>query len=134
MLQAREITKWFGDVKVLDRINFTLNRGDRAGLIGPNGCGKTTLLRILAGQMAADRGSAQLMRSSLRVGYLPQALEFEADATVGDVLRAAYGAREAAEALGRIAIDQGDREPGTQRLQGADHAREATAHHQQIGP
>jgi ABC-type hemin transport system ATPase subunit len=36
MLQAREITKWFGDVQVLDRINLTLNRGDRAGLIGPN--------------------------------------------------------------------------------------------------
>jgi ATP-binding cassette subfamily F protein 3 len=104
MLQVREITKWFGDVKVLDRISFTLNRGDRAGLIGPNGCGKTTLVRILAGQMAADRGSVQLGRPGLRIGYLPQALEFAADATVGDVLRAAYGEREAAETrLARLA-------------------------------
>ena len=87
MLQAREITKWFGDVKVLDRINFTLNRGDRAGLIGPNGCGKTTLLRILTGELAADRGSVQLSPATLRVGYLAQALDFAADATVGDVLR-----------------------------------------------
>ena len=78
MLQVRDITKWFGDVKVLDRINFNLNRGDRAGLIGPNGCGKTTLLRILAGEMPADRGSVQLAPASLRVGYLPQALEFGA--------------------------------------------------------
>ncbi len=104
MLQVREITKWFGDVKVLDRVSFNLNRGDRAGLIGPNGCGKTTLLRILAGEMAADRGSVQLAPATLRVGYLPQALEFAAGATVGDVLLAAGDAREAAETrLARLA-------------------------------
>jgi ATP-binding cassette subfamily F protein 3 len=108
MLQVREVTKWFGDVKVLDRINFNLNRGDRAGLIGPNGSGKTTLLRILAGEMPSDRGSVQLAPASLRVGYLPQALEFGAGTTVGDVLlaasRAAGGAREAAETrLARLA-------------------------------
>ncbi len=108
MLQVRDMTKWFGDVKVLDRINFTLNRGDRAGLIGPNGCGKTTLLRILAGEMPPDRGSVKLAPASLRVGYLPQALEFGAGTTVGDVLRAAAraagGAREAAETrLARLA-------------------------------
>jgi len=108
MLQVREVTKWFGDVRVLDRINFNLNRGDRAGLIGPNGSGKTTLLRILAGEMPADRGSVQLAPASLRVGYLPQALEFGAGTTVGDVLRAASraagGEREAAETrLARLA-------------------------------
>ena len=59
MLQVRDITKWFGDVKVLDRINFNINRGDRVGLIGPNGCGKTTLLKIITGELAPDRGSVQ---------------------------------------------------------------------------
>ncbi len=98
MLQVRDITKWFGDVKVLDRINFTLNRGDRAGLIGPNGCGKTTLLKIIAGQLAADRGSVQLLPASARLGYLPQALDFPEGVVVGDVLRSALGEREAAEA------------------------------------
>ncbi len=113
MLQVREITKWFGDVKVLDRISFNLNRGDRAGLIGPNGCGKTTLLRILAGELAADQGRVQFSRPNVRVGYLPQALEYAADATVGDVLRSAQGEQEAAEMqLARlaeaIAASQGD--------------------------
>jgi len=60
MLTVRDISKWFGDVKVLDRINFTLNRGERAGLIGPNGSGKTTLLRIITGQLAPDRGHVLL--------------------------------------------------------------------------
>ncbi len=104
MLQVRDITKWFGDVKVLDRINFTLNRGDRAGLIGPNGCGKTTLLRILIGELAADRGSVQLAPASMRLGYLPQALAFAPGAAVSDVLHAAQGEREAAETrLARLA-------------------------------
>ncbi len=66
MLQVRDITKWFGDVKVLDRINFTLNRGERAGLIGPNGCGKTTLLSIITGELAPDRGSVQLAPAPVR--------------------------------------------------------------------
>ena len=98
MLTVRDITKWFGDVRVLDRINFTLNRGEAAGLIGPNGSGKTTLLRIITGQLAPDRGHVALSPGSARVGYLAQALEFFPDATVRDVLAAAEGEREAAEA------------------------------------
>ena len=97
MLQVRDITKWFGDVRVLDRINFNLNRGDRAGLIGPNGCGKTTLLKIITGELAPDRGSVQRSPAGIRLGYLPQALDFPPGATVGDVLRSALGEREAAE-------------------------------------
>ncbi len=104
MLQIRDLTKWFGDLKVLDRINFTLNRGERAGLIGPNGCGKTTLLRIITGELAAERGSVQLTQRSAWVGYLPQALVFAPETTVADVLTAAEGEREAAEVrLARLA-------------------------------
>ena len=104
MLQVRDITKWFGDVKVLDRINFNLNRGDRVGLIGPNGCGKTTLLKIITGELAPDRGSVQRSPAGIRLGYLPQALDFPPGATVGDVLRSALGEREAAETrLDRLA-------------------------------
>lgn len=104
MLTVRDITHWFGDVNVLDRINFTLNRGESAGLIGPNGSGKTTLLRVITGQLKPDRGHVSLFPLSARAGYLAQALEFGPGATVGDVLAAAEGEREAAEArLARLA-------------------------------
>ena len=102
MLQVRNVTKWFGDVKVLDRISFTLNRGERAGLIGPNGSGKSTLLKIITGELEPDQGSVQFTPAGLRLGYLPQALEFPPDATVGDVLAAAQGERVSAET--RLAI------------------------------
>jgi ATP-binding cassette subfamily F protein 3 len=97
MLQVRTITHWFGDVKVLDQISFNLNRGQRAGLIGPNGCGKTTLLKIIAGELAPDQGYVQLSPATLRLGYLPQALDFPAGAAVGDVLATAQGERVSVE-------------------------------------
>jgi ATP-binding cassette, subfamily F, member 3 len=104
MLQVRNVTKWFGDVKVLDRVSFVLNRGDRAGLIGPNGCGKTTLLRIVTGRLAPDEGVVQFTPPALRTVYLAQAPEFPPGATVGEVLRAAEGERVAVEArLARLA-------------------------------
>lgn len=115
MLQVRHITHHFGDVKVLGQVSFTLNRGQRAGLIGPNGCGKSTLLKIITGELRPDQGSVQLSPATLRLGYLPQALDFPPDATVSDLLTAAEGERVAvetrlAEAAERVAAaGDGDR-------------------------
>ena len=108
MLTVREVTKWFGDVKVLDRVRFTINRGERTGLIGPNGSGKTTLLRVITGELQPDRGTVVLSPASARLGYLPQALEFTPGSRVVDVLGAAGDEREAAEhRLARIAESVG---------------------------
>ena len=82
-LLASKISKTYGDTTVLSDISFVLNRGDRVGLVGENGSGKTTLLRILAGLEPPDSGSAQLQGN---IGYLEQALAFEADASVEQVL------------------------------------------------
>lgn len=87
MLQASDISKRFGDAQVLRKVSFTVNPGDRVGLIGPNGCGKTTLLRILAGQEQPDTGSIQTTPGTLLIGYLEQGLSYQEGDTLDDVLR-----------------------------------------------
>ncbi|NLE45934.1 MAG: ABC-F family ATP-binding cassette domain-containing protein [Chloroflexi bacterium] len=89
MLQVSGVTKSYGDVTVLRDVSFVVNPGDRVGLIGPNGCGKTTLLRIIVGSERPDRGSVRYSPHNVSVGYLAQALEFDPEAHVIDVMQAA---------------------------------------------
>jgi len=82
MLTANNITKSFGIHTVLDNISFSLSAGERAALIGPNGCGKTTLVRILAGLEKPDKGSVTHTRPGLRIGYLAQGFEFNPEQSI----------------------------------------------------
>ena len=68
-LAARDISKSFAARQVLDRISLVVSPGDRIGIVGPNGIGKSTLLKVLAGLEQPDSG--QVIRSGA-VGYLPQ--------------------------------------------------------------
>ena len=97
MLTVHDLKKSFNLQILFEKVTFSLNPGERVGLVGPNGCGKTTLLRILAGQEAPDRGSVS--RSPyLRVGYLPQVFAVEAGTTAGEVIGRAAGSAVALEA------------------------------------
>jgi len=91
MLKVIDVSKSFGSDTILHRVSFIVNPGERAGLIGPNGCGKTTLLRIIIGQETADSGSVQLSPPHIRVGYLAQSLEYAPQETVGQALWKATG-------------------------------------------
>ena len=71
VLAVQHLTKSFGGHEVLKDVSFTLQQGDRLGLVGVNGCGKSTLLRILAGEYTADGGTISLSKS-LQLGYLAQ--------------------------------------------------------------
>ncbi len=82
MLSVHQLTKSYGIQTVLKDINFSISAGERIGLIGPNGCGKTTLLRILVGQELPDRGKVVITRPQLRIGYLAQGFEPVPGATV----------------------------------------------------
>ncbi len=88
-LSVNHISKTYGVHHILDDISFILNNGERLGLVGANGVGKTTLLKILTGELEADGGQVFLTpRTSL--GYLKQELEvatfagMEADLTLSD--------------------------------------------------
>ncbi|WP_395139320.1 ABC-F family ATP-binding cassette domain-containing protein [Schlegelella aquatica] len=75
----------YGHVPLLDGASFSLEAGERVGLIGRNGTGKSSLLKILAGLERPDDGSLQLQQG-LRLAYVPQEPQFEAQATVFDAV------------------------------------------------
>ncbi|MDX8414379.1 MAG: ATP-binding cassette domain-containing protein [Mariprofundales bacterium] len=81
LLIIKDITKAFGADPVLEGLSLTVHRGDRIGLIGRNGEGKSTLLKVMAGLIESDSGTMTL-RSSARVAYLPQQPEVDSRATV----------------------------------------------------
>jgi ATPase subunit of ABC transporter with duplicated ATPase domains len=102
-LRARGVTVTRGPVVVLDGIDLTVADGDTIGLIGPNGVGKTTLLRTLAGQIAPDRGVVELTPPTATVGYLPQerphSRQKGGDELVTDYLHRRTGATDASAEL-----------------------------------
>lgn len=81
LLTVEGISKTFGDKKIFDNITFGIDTGDKIGVIGINGTGKSTLLRILAGNESPDTGQIVKM-NGLRIGYLPQTPEFDPNDTV----------------------------------------------------
>jgi ATPase subunit of ABC transporter with duplicated ATPase domains len=71
VLKVRGVSKAYGDKQVLDDVSFTVQRGDRLAIIGPNGVGKSTLLKICVGVLEADAGTAEWGYEA-RFGYFPQ--------------------------------------------------------------
>lgn len=77
----------FGDKKILDGVSFSINPGDKIGLVGDNGTGKSTLLKLLMGQLSLDSGTVTKSRSLGKIGYIEQDIPTELEnQTLYDVL------------------------------------------------
>lgn len=85
MLTVNTVSKRFGAARILDSVSFSINRGDRLGLIGPNGSGKSTLLRIIIGQELPDVGSISIASHS-RIGYLRQGFADLPEGSLGHLI------------------------------------------------
>src|SRR4051794_617248 len=72
VLAARSLSKSYGDTLVVDGVSLVVSPGSRIGVVGPNGIGKTTLLRLLAGLEEPDAGRVERSPAGLTVAYLAQ--------------------------------------------------------------
>ncbi|MDH4289639.1 MAG: ATP-binding cassette domain-containing protein, partial [Aquincola sp.] len=84
--ELREVSMRFGERTLIDRFSATILRGDKVGLIGPNGCGKTTLLKLILGELAPTSGTVR-QGTRLQVAYFDQMRAgLDLDATLADTI------------------------------------------------
>ena len=131
LLSAQNISKTYMERKVLDNVSFFLNEGDKVGIIGINGTGKSTLLRILAGADEPDSGNV-IRTNGVRISYLPQIPEFEESGSVLEqvMLHLPADLKESKEfetksILGKFGITDYSRDIGT--LSGGERRRAGIA-------
>lgn len=127
LLSAQNLEKTYMERKVLDDVSFFLGEGDKVGIIGINGTGKSTLLRILAGAEEPDSGTV-IRTKGVRVSYLPQIPEFDTHGSVLEQVMAhlpldlkAAKEFEAKSILGKLGIADYDRDIST--LSGGERRR-----------
>ena len=130
ILNLEHISKIYGDKVIFDDISYGIHQGDKIGIIGINGTGKTTFLRILAGLEEADEGQV-ITQNGLRITYLPQHPQFPEGATVlsyvtqGQTDKSWNPETEAHMVLNRLGIT--DHEEEISHLSGGQKKRVALA-------
>ena len=113
MLTAHHISKSYGIHTILNDISFSISNRERVGLIGANGCGKSTLTRILAGIELPDSGAVIRTLPDLRIGYLAQGIDITQDQTLQsalnlDSVKAGELEAEIASVASALAVDPND--------------------------
>jgi ATP-binding cassette subfamily F protein 3 len=127
LLQLRGIVKAFGSRTILNGLDFDIEAGARVGMIGPNGGGKSTLMRILAGVEEPDGGDAT-QRRGVRIAYLPQQVEGDERTSFETVLAARPDVDDwRARALLLGLVEEDDLERPTHLLSGGERKLVALA-------
>lgn len=94
MIAIENLSKQFGKLQVLDRVNLTCNKGECIALIGPNACGKTTLIKSILGMVIPDSGSIRFNGESINrqfvyrnnIGYMPQIGRYPDNMSIGQII------------------------------------------------
>jgi Cu-processing system ATP-binding protein len=94
MIIANNVTKKYGKIDALDNVSINCNKGECIILIGPNGCGKTTLIKCILGLVIPDSGFIKFNNKNINnyweyradIGYMPQTGKYPANMTIGQVL------------------------------------------------
>lgn len=94
MIEIKNINKKFGKLEVLNNVNLTFNKGECIALIGPNGCGKTTLIKSILGMVIPTKGDILFDQKSIlkkyryreQIGYMPQIGRYPDYMTVGQII------------------------------------------------
>src|SRR5688572_29958629 len=107
MIETTDLSKNFGKLQVLKDVNLTFNRGECIALIGPNGCGKTTLIKSILGMVIPSKGDILFDEKSIlnkykyrdQIGYMPQNGRYPDYMTVGQIIEMIKKIRNSNEAL-----------------------------------
>ncbi|MEI6494059.1 MAG: ATP-binding cassette domain-containing protein, partial [Verrucomicrobiota bacterium] len=113
LLSAKDLKLAYGNQILLNGVSLTVAPGEKVGLVGRNGCGKTSLFKILAKESDADSGEISLRRG-IRVGYLPQEFELDGTKTVLENIEA--GAADLVEWMRRYEAGDGHDNDGLLEL------------------
>lgn len=121
LLQVENLTKSFGVNSLFDDINFTINEGEKVGLIAKNGTGKSTLLSIIAGDDTPDDGKL-IFKNDISIGYLKQLPQFEPHLSVMDTCLIGDDDQSKAIRQYENALIEGNNEEMTKAIQAMDLA------------